>query len=141
MKTKKVTITIRDNVYPYSKYYLDTALEWKEGFDDSCLFNFSDYDHIKSLLLEERKTVNYDFDIMDFDTGKLLFSSDFRPEFYYSNLVNGWAINKQAVDNLLNSHSIEELIQVDNYDELGLVEYVAAGKYYIEGDHICKVED
>lgn len=140
MKTKNFTVTIRDNVYPYSKYYLDTTLEWTDGFSDSCLFSFSDYDHIKNSLLEERKNVNYDFDIVDFDTGNLLFSSDYKPDFYYSNLVNGWAINKQAVTNLLNSYSIEELINIDNYDELGLVEYVAAGKYYIENNHIYKLD-
>ena len=140
MKTKNFTVTIRDNVYPYSRYYLTTDLKWTDGFSDSCLFDFSDYDHIKSLLLEEKDKFNYDFDIVDFDTGDLLFSSDYKPEFYYSNLVNGYQINKRAVDNLLNSYSIEELINIDNYDELGLVEYVAAGKYYIEGNYIYKLD-
>lgn len=137
---KSFTVLIRDNVYPYSKYNLTTDLKWTDGFSDSCLFDFSDYDHIKNSLLEEKEQVNFDFDIVDFDTSNLLFSSDFRPEFYYGNLVNGWTINKRAVDNLLNSYSIEELINIDNYDEIGIVEYVADNNYYIENNHIYKID-
>lgn len=137
---RQFTITIRDNVYPYNSYHLDNNLKWTECFSDSCIFSFSDYNYIKDRLLEDNKQANYDFDIVDLDTNEVIYSSDFIPQFYYSNLVNGYQINKKAVANLLNNHTIEELVQVDNYNELGLVEYVADNNYYIENNHIYKIE-
>lgn len=137
---RQFTVNIRDNVYPYNSYNLATDLKWTDGFGDSCIFSFSDYNYIKDRLLEDNKQVNYEFDIVDLDTNEVIYSSDFRPQFYYSNLVNGYQINKRAVNNLLNNYTIEQLIQVDNYNELGLVEYVADNNYYIKNNHIYKIE-
>ena len=137
---QQFTITIRDNVYPYNIYHLDTSLKWTDGFNDSCIFSFSDYNYIKDRLLENNKQANYEFDIVDLDTNEVIYSSDYKPQFYYSNLVNGYQINKRAVNNLLNNYTIEQLIQVDNYNELGLVEYVADNNYYIKNNHIYKIE-
>lgn len=61
---------------------------------------------------------------------------EFEPKFYYMNLTNGYAINKKAVKNLLDNYSKEELIKIKNYDEIGLVEYVADNDFYIEDDFI-----
>ena len=137
---QQFTITIRYNVYPYNIYHLDTSLKWTDGFSDSCIFSFSDYNYIKDRLLENNKQANYEFDIVDLDTNEVIYSSDYKPQFYYSNLVNGYQINKRAVNNLLNNYTIEQLIQVDNYNELGLVEYVADNNYYIKNNHIYKIE-
>ena len=137
---RQFTVTIRDNVYPYNSYHLDTSLKWTDGFSDSCIFSFSDYNYIKDRLLENNKQANYEFDIVDLDTNEVIYSSDYKPQFYYSNLVNGYQINKRAVNNLLNNYTIEQLIQVDNYNELGLVEYVADNNYYIKNNHIYKIE-
>lgn len=61
---------------------------------------------------------------------------DFVPEFYYQNLVNGYNINKKAVKILLDRYSKEELIKVTNYDEIGIVEYVADDDFYIKDNKI-----
>lgn len=61
---------------------------------------------------------------------------DFVPEFYYQNLTNGASINRKAVENLLNQYSKEELIKIENYDELGIVEAVANDRYHIEDNKI-----
>lgn len=61
---------------------------------------------------------------------------DFVPEFYYQNLVNGYNINKKAVKILLDRYSKEELIKVTNYDEIGIVEYVANDDFYIKDNKI-----
>lgn len=62
---------------------------------------------------------------------------EFEPEFYYQNLTNGYEINKKAIKNLyINGYTKEELILIDNYDELGIVEYVAKNQFYIKNNHI-----
>lgn len=66
---------------------------------------------------------------------------EFEPEFYYQNLNNGYQINKKAVENLLSRYSKEELIRVKNYDEIGIVEFVADDEYYIEDNLIKTYED
>ncbi len=62
---------------------------------------------------------------------------EFEPKFYYQNLTNGYKINKKAVENLYTSgYTKAELILIDNYDELGIVEYVADNQFYIKNNHI-----
>ena len=61
---------------------------------------------------------------------------EFIPEFYYQNLTNGWSINKKAVKILLDQYSKEELIKITNYDEIGIVEYVASNDFYIKNNKI-----
>lgn len=62
---------------------------------------------------------------------------EFEPEFYHQNLTNGYKINKKAVENLYSKgYTKEELILIDNYDELGIVEYVADNQFYIKNNHI-----
>lgn len=66
---------------------------------------------------------------------------EFEPKFYTMNLINGYKISKEAVENLYNrGYSKEELIKIDNYDEIGIVEYVAKNQFYIENNHIY-IED
>lgn len=66
---------------------------------------------------------------------------EFTPEFYISNLTNGGAIEKQAIKNLYaRGYSKEELIQIENYKETGIVEYVADDRFYIEDNMIIAEE-
>ena len=66
---------------------------------------------------------------------------EFEPKFYYANLVNGYQINKKAVNNLLKYYTKEQLIKIQNYDEIGIVEHVADDNYYIEDNLIKIYED
>lgn len=67
---------------------------------------------------------------------------DFVPKFYTMNLVNGYSIEKQAIKNLYDrGYKNEELIKIKNYDEIGIVEYVAKNEFYIENDYIIKEEE
>lgn len=61
---------------------------------------------------------------------------EFVPEFYYQNLLNGRKINNQAVKILLDRYSKEELIKIENYNEIGIVEYVAKDDFYIKDNKI-----
>ena len=61
---------------------------------------------------------------------------EFEPKFYTMNLVNGYQIEQRAIINLYSRYSKEELIQVENYDEIGIVEYVAKNQFYIENNKI-----
>ena len=64
---------------------------------------------------------------------------DFRPKFYTMNLRNKVAIEDKAIRNLkARGYTNEELIKIKNYDEIGIVEYVADNKFYIEDDYIRK---
>lgn len=65
---------------------------------------------------------------------------DFEPTFYYQNIVNGYQINRRAVSNLLDNYSKEDLIKIENYDEIGIVEYVANNQYHIEDNKIIVEE-
>lgn len=67
---------------------------------------------------------------------------DFRPKFYTMNLRNKVAIEDKAIRNLkARGYTNEELIKIKNYDEIGIVEYVADNKFYIEDDYIFREED
>ena len=51
---------------------------------------------------------------------------EFEPRFYTMNLINGYAIEKKAIENLYaRGFTNEDLIKIKNYDEIGIVEYVA----------------
>lgn len=66
---------------------------------------------------------------------------EFVPEFYTMNLVNGYAIEKKAIENLYaRGYTNEELIKIENYDEIGIVEYVADNQFYIENNLIIREE-
>lgn len=66
---------------------------------------------------------------------------EFVPEFYTMNLVNGYNVQKQAIENLYaRGYTNEELIKIENYDEIGIVEYVADNQFYIENNRIMKEE-
>lgn len=67
---------------------------------------------------------------------------DFRPKFYIQNLQGGVAIEDKAIKNLYaRGYTNEELIKIKNYTEIGIVEYVANDKFYIENDYIIREED
>lgn len=66
---------------------------------------------------------------------------DFEPTFYYQNLVNGYQINKQAVNNLLAHYSKETLLKIRNYRQIGIVEFVAENKYYVHDNYIIVIDD
>lgn len=65
---------------------------------------------------------------------------DFEPTFYYQNLTNGYQINRKAVDNLLEYYTKKELIKIKNYNEIGIVEYVAKDQYNIINNLIVLIE-
>ncbi len=66
---------------------------------------------------------------------------EFVPEFYTMNLVNGYGVQKQAIKNLYaRGYTNEELIKIENYDEIGIVEYVADNQFYIENNLIIREE-
>ena len=65
---------------------------------------------------------------------------DFVPQFYIMNLKNGIAIQDKAIKNLFSRYSKEDLIKIENYGEIGIVELVADGCYHIEDNKII-VED
>ena len=65
---------------------------------------------------------------------------EFEPKFYTMNLVNGYQIEQKAIINLYSRYSKEELIQIENYDEIGIVEYVAKNQFYIENNKIIREE-
>ena len=67
---------------------------------------------------------------------------DFRPKFYTMNLTNKVAIENKAIKNLYaRGYTNEELIKIKNYTEIGIVEYVANDKFYIENDYIIREEE
>lgn len=67
---------------------------------------------------------------------------EFRPKFYIQNLQNRVYIQDKAIKNLYDrGYTNEELIKIKNYTEIGIVEYVADNKFYIENDYIIKEED
>lgn len=60
-------------------------------------------------------------------------------KFYTKNLTNGKEIKKDAIKNLIErGYSLEELAKIENYNEIGIVEYVAKGNYSIENNQIIK---
>lgn len=61
---------------------------------------------------------------------------EFEPSFYTQNLVNGRTIEKKAINNLLNNYKKEELILIENYNECGIVEFVASNQFHIEDNKI-----
>ena len=65
---------------------------------------------------------------------------EFEPTFYYQNLTNGYQINKKAVNNLLKYYTKKELIKIKNYNEIGIVEYVAKDQYDIINNLIIPIE-
>lgn len=67
---------------------------------------------------------------------------EFRPKFYIQNLRGGISIQDKAIKNLYDrGYTNEELIKIKNYTEIGIVEYVADNKFYIENNYIIKEED
>ena len=74
-----------------------------------------------------------------YDTNSI---EDFRPKFYTMNLTNRVATQDKAIKNLYaRGYTNEELIKIKNYTEIGIVEYVANDKFYIENDYIIREED
>lgn len=57
-------------------------------------------------------------------------------DFYYSNLKNGYKINLKAKENLLEAtnYDYDLLVELKNYDEIGIAEYVANNQFYIDYD-------
>lgn len=66
---------------------------------------------------------------------------EFEPKFYTMNLVNGRLIEKKAIENLYKrGYTKEELIKIENYDEIGIVKFVADDRFYIEDNKIIAEE-
>lgn len=61
---------------------------------------------------------------------------DFEPKFYIANLKNGYLIEQKAISNLKERYSNLRLILIENYDEIGIVEYVADNHYHLEYNKI-----
>ena len=71
---KEFIVSIKDNVSPYGSYSLTTSLEWTDGFGDNCLFNSDEFEYIKEYLIKDSEKNNYCFDIIDFESGKTIYS-------------------------------------------------------------------
>lgn len=65
---------------------------------------------------------------------------EFEPNFYTMNLVCGNIVKMKAIKNLFEQYPKEELIFVENYNEIGIVEFVADNQFYIENDMIIAEE-
>lgn len=66
---------------------------------------------------------------------------EFEPKFYTMNLVNKREIEKKAIENLYKrGYTNDELIKIENYDEIGIVEYVADNQFYIKNNKIIAEE-
>ena len=64
---------------------------------------------------------------------------EFEPKFYTMNLTNGHLIKKKAIANLYaRGFTNEDLIKIKNYDEIGIVEYVANNRFDIIDNMIIK---
>lgn len=64
---------------------------------------------------------------------------EFEPKFYTMNLTCGRAIEKQAIKNLYDrGYTNKDLIKIKNYDEIGIVEYVADNRFDIIDNMIIK---
>lgn len=63
---------------------------------------------------------------------------EFQPDFYTMNLVDGYEIKKKAIKNLFDrfENCKEQLLFIENYDEIGIVEYVANDKYDVVDNRI-----
>lgn len=51
-------------------------------------------------------------------------------KFYTMNLTNKYEIEKKAIENLMN-YDLETLKKIKNYDEIGIIEYVAKNDFFI----------
>lgn len=111
--------------YENKQDVLDKIFKWKFYLDYDFINFFT-----KNYETGEKIIVSYD-EILE----------EFTPEFRYDNLTMGYYVNEKAVENLLKNHTKEELLKIDNYDELGLVEAVRNDEYIIENNHIIALEE
>lgn len=56
--------------------------------------------------------------------------------FYTKNLTNGYIIEERAFKNLLSRYTLSDLLLIENYGDIGLVEYVASNQFYIKNNKI-----
>ena len=64
---------------------------------------------------------------------------EFEPKFYTMNLICGRAVEKQAIKNLYSrGYTNYDLIQIENYDEIGIVESVAEDNFDIIDNTIVR---
>lgn len=82
---------------------------------------------------EEKKELLNKYDIESIE--------EFVPEFYTMNLVKPIYIELQAIKNLQERYSNKELIMIENYNEIGIVEDVANNNYIIVDNKIYNEED
>lgn len=52
--------------------------------------------------------------------------------FYIMNLVNKTEIENEALENLLNRYDENIILNITNFDDIGVVEYVANNQFYLE---------
>jgi hypothetical protein len=57
-------------------------------------------------------------------------------KFYTKNLVNGFQIARKAGKNLLDRYDVMTISKITNFNEIGIVEYVAKNDYYIANNEI-----
>lgn len=63
-------------------------------------------------------------------------------KFYIDNLTNKFDIENKAIDNLINlGYTLEELKEVKNYNEIGIVECVANEDFIIYDNEIKRIEE
>ncbi len=53
-------------------------------------------------------------------------------DFYYSNLKNGYSLRNKAFDVLFANEDNDIIVNIINYKEVGIFEYVASNEYHIQ---------
>ncbi len=107
------------------------------GLDNSFVYNtfenMIDY-AVKNFNSSKDQLAYYLSDIIDeleFEEIRQVIIDSFEPHFYTMNLVNGAKIEKEAIKVLNERCSKEEQYKIKNYDEIGIVEYVANNNFDI----------
>jgi len=143
--------TISVTNFEGTKYYLGENGKAYDNLNDNCIFEeFPEMDELINLLEDGLKYVEKvvfieEDDENEFETKyeETTFSKDeileyWNPPFYTANLTNANAIYNKAIENLLNIYTKDELLDIKNFNEIGIVEYVAKDNFHIENDTIIR---
>lgn len=90
-------------------------------------------------IIDKNNKITFYVDSVDYD--KIINILNGQDVFYTQNLTNWYDIEKQAFKNLLDKYTLIDLLLIENYNEIGIVEYVTDNQFYIENDKIIIDED
>lgn len=129
----------------HKKYNL--IVEDKNGKIENISY-FNDYlldeDDVINYILDNKIYKYYDIKNVTYKDDENIFNisyddvvNAFVPEFYYGDLAHGYNINEDAVNHLYScGYTNADLIKIKNYDECGVVEFVADDDFYIKDNYI-----